>query len=649
MNPKQKKTSLKISVEKNTDNENIRLLGLAIDKGLEIVTITDNTNHFSYVNDAFRVAYGYSDEEILGQDPSIILSENNPQVVVANIYKSTLEGGWHGEVINKRKDGSEFPIYLSTSPIFGTNGDIVGLIGLARDISEMRKAERLHTAVYQIIQAAENAHSPEDLFPAVHRILNTVMPADNFYIAVYDDKKDMLTFPYFVDKIVIPAQPRKPGKGLTEYVLRTGKPLLCTPEVHLKLKDADQAMHLGVPAPLVWLGAPLIVEGRTIGVMAVQHHTNLEAYGDRELQMLEIVSSQVAKELDRKETESFLVESEKRFRALIEQSSDAIALLNERAIIEYVGPSIDRVLGYTAAEFVGKNAADLLHPYEREFIKSRFLDLSHYAGMMKSAQFRVKHKDGGWRWIEGVGKNLLDDPSVNAIVINFRDITERRYAEEMLRELPKRIIDAQESERRRVARELHDSVNQILSSVKFKLEGMEGREAAKAKHYLERAIQEVRRISRNLRPSELDDLGVVSAVRTMCTDFFERTGIETELAFVRCPDHFMPEIELTVYRIIQEALTNVEKHSGAKKLSVECTTGGKQLHIRIRDNGKGYHREKVETGGSKSSGMGIVNMRERAAYVGGTVSIESTLRKGTDIHVILPIPEENHAVEKRKN
>jgi PAS domain S-box-containing protein len=649
LSQKQKISSVITSTDRITESGNIRLLGLAMDKGLEIVTITDDQNHFMYVNDAFRKAYGYSDEEILGKDPSFLQSENNPQAVVGKVYQSTLDGGWSGEVINKRKDGSEFPIYLSTSPIYEKNGEVVGLIGLARDISDMRKAQRLHTAVYQIIQAAENAHSPDELFPAVHRILNTVMPADNFYIAVYDEQKDLLTFPYFVDKIVIPAQPRKPGKGLTEYVLRTGKPLLCTPEIHNKMRDADEAMHLGVPAPLVWLGAPLIVEGRTIGVMAVQHHTNMEAYGERELQMLEIVSSQVAKELDRKETESFLVESEKRFRALIEQSNDAIALLNERAIIEYVGPSIERVLGYSAAEFVGKNASDLLHPEERELIKHRFSEISHYAGMMKSAQFRVKHKDGGWRWIEGVAKNLLDDPSVNAIVINFRDITERRYAEEMLREMPKRIIDAQESERRRVARELHDSVNQILSSVKFKLEAIEGREAAKAKHYLERAIQEVRRISRNLRPSELDDLGVVSAVRTMCNDFFERTGIEMELSFVRCPDHFVPELELTVYRIIQEALTNVEKHSGAKKLSVECTATGKQLHIRISDNGKGYHRGKVEAAGTKNSGMGLLNMRERAAYVGGSVSIESTPRKGTDIHVILPIIEENDAGEKRKN
>ncbi|HTY10066.1 MAG TPA: PAS domain S-box protein [Bacteroidota bacterium] len=342
-----------------------------------------------------------------------------------------------------------------------------------------------------------------------------------------------------------------------------------------------------------------------------------------------------------------LASREKRFRALIEESSDVIALVDSEGAFSYVSSSITRVLGYAPDELIGRSALMLIHPGDLEATERLLGEVLREPSKIMSAEIRYKEKNGSWRWIEGVGKNMLDDPAIGAIVVNFRDITDRKIADEMLRELPIRIINAQESERRRVARELHDSVNQILSSVKFRIEGVEERTprknkallnvVASAKSSLEKAMQEVRRISQNLRPSELDDLGVIPAVRSMCEEFEEVTKVDVDLKFLRFPKKLSPEIEVTMYRIIQEALSNVAKHSEATHLAVRCEKKRSRLQLTIKDDGKGADERDLVVHPSKKSGMGLLNMKERAAYVGGTVLVHSSQRGGIEIEVQLPL------------
>ncbi len=342
-----------------------------------------------------------------------------------------------------------------------------------------------------------------------------------------------------------------------------------------------------------------------------------------------------------------LASREKRFRSLIEESSDVVALVNREGAFSYVSPSIARVLGYVPDELIGRSALTLIHSLDLDSIKALFEDILREPSKIAAAEIRCKEKNGSWRWIEGVGKNLLEDPAVGAVVVNFRDITDRKVADEMLRDLPIRIINAQESERRRVARDLHDSVNQILSSVKFRMESVEERAqrkdkalrdvVASAKVSLEKAMNEVRRISQNLRPSELDDLGVIPAVRSMCEEFEEVTKVGVDLKFLRFPKKLSPEIEVTMYRIIQEALSNVAKHAEATRLVIRCERDRSRLTLKIKDNGKGSGEHDLTAHPSKNSGMGLLNMKERAAYVGGTVSVHSSPKGGMEISVQLPL------------
>jgi PAS domain S-box-containing protein len=230
-----------------------------------------------------------------------------------------------------------------------------------------------------------------------------------------------------------------------------------------------------------------------------------------------------------------------------------------------------------------------------------------------------------------------------AIGVVVTDITDRKESEKAREELSRRIINAQEQERQRVARDLHDSVSQLLASVKYRLntvldQNPGGNESLRQiLEMIERAVSEVRVISQNLRPSELDDLGLIAALRSLTHAFEKRSGVTAAFRPQTrgCPLPMPEDVELTLYRIAQEALNNVEKHSRATRvdLLLKCTRTAAQLTI--YDNGKGFRNAAARR---RESGWGLANMRERAALLGGTFRPDSHPGAGTTIVVSLPLP-----------
>jgi PAS domain S-box-containing protein len=228
-----------------------------------------------------------------------------------------------------------------------------------------------------------------------------------------------------------------------------------------------------------------------------------------------------------------------------------------------------------------------------------------------------------------------------AVGLVVTDITARKEAERVRRELSRGIINAQEQERQRVARELHDGVNQLLASAKYRLgsitqkrSGPYGEDIRQVGELVEKAIGEVRLISRNLRPSELDDLGLIAALRSLTHEFGRRSGMTARFksATASCPSHMPKEVEMTLYRIAQEALNNVEKHSRAVRVELALSCNRTQALLTIYDNGRGFSRRGI----SGVSGWGLQNMNERAALLGGKFEALSVLKRGTKIMVRLP-------------
>ncbi|MGP6086250.1 cache domain-containing protein [Antarctobacter jejuensis] len=240
----------------------------------------------------------------------------------------------------------------------------------------------------------------------------------------------------------------------------------------------------------------------------------------------------------------------------------------------------------------------------------------------------------------------------SGLVLNIR---ERRLADAKLRELTQRVLDAQEEERGRVARELHDSISQILVGVKYALDIARRRVASgdprasdtleKGAHNLGQAIQEVRRISRDLRPGVLDDLGLGPAIKTLADDFRTRTGIETEFSTVVFRNRLDQDSKIALYRIAQEALTNIERHSGASYVGIDLRGHRSGATLRIADNGRGLQKQ------APAPGIGLRNMQERMDQLGGTLRVLSS-RDGTVIEAQVPLthllpPEQGAAAPKQ--
>ncbi|MEE2944558.1 MAG: cache domain-containing protein [Pseudomonadota bacterium] len=229
----------------------------------------------------------------------------------------------------------------------------------------------------------------------------------------------------------------------------------------------------------------------------------------------------------------------------------------------------------------------------------------------------------------------------SGIVINVR---ERRLADAKLKKLTQRVFDAQEEERGRVARELHDGISQILVGVRYALDSTRRRLNAgddraedtldRGMEHLATAIHEVRRISRDLRPGILDDLGLGPALRGLIDEFTARTGVETEIHTVPFRNRLNPDAKFSLYRIAQEALTNIERHANATKVVVDLRGHKRGATMRISDNGTGFpqHLSRSENIG----GLGLRNMQERVEQLNGTLKIMSN-RSGTVIVAEVPL------------
>ncbi|MCU0244238.1 MAG: PAS domain S-box protein, partial [Acidobacteria bacterium] len=272
----------------------------------------------------------------------------------------------------------------------------------------------------------------------------TVMPAGNFYIALYDRARELLEFPYFRDEEDPPPGAFKPGKGLTEYVIRTGRPLLCDEATDRDLRGRGEVGLVGAPSA-IWLGVPLIVDGVTIGAMVVQHYSDPNAYGPAELRMFEYVSSQVARSIWRKGAEEALRRNEQRLSHHIQQTPLAVIEWDKEFKVRQWNRAAERIFGFTAAEAVGRHASFIVPEAYRGQVDEVWRGLLAGTSGERSTNENVT-KDGRAIACEWYNTPLVDsEGQVTGVASLAQDITERRRTEAALRdseELYRRLVAA---------------------------------------------------------------------------------------------------------------------------------------------------------------------------------------------------------------
>jgi PAS domain S-box-containing protein len=915
--------------ERRRAEEQLRLLANAVQSTQECISITDPQNRFTFVNRAFLETFGYSEQEVLGKTPGFLYSPTNPPGLCDEVYHQTLAGGWKGEIINLRKNGTELPISLTTSQIKNDRGDVLGLIGVARDISARKRAETQNAARSQLSHRLSAAATPEQAAQIILDVAYELFGWDLGRLYLYSDS----------DQKFVPIRSMANVKGQPTAVQSSF--LETIPLLRHDLKEGGQLLNDGnrglfsfntvsngelSECPASAMFAPIHSSGNTLGILSIESRKK-GLYSSDDLQLLQSIADHCGGALQRIETAEALGKAEAKYRDLFENATEGIFQTTPEGRIINANPALARMLGYASPQEFMESVSDVAHQIyvrpeqrsdliylleqkgsvqgfeeenlrkdgrkiwvslngrvvrnaqgvslhyegtvqditERKWVenllqvqrdfgvflsstndpkaaseqllkialqnqgmdggavylvnpqavtlelaadeglsatfanrassfaiaqaasstqgspmeamvrelrregllgieavpiqhsgqvvailylgsrltnelpapsrraveaiaaqaggalvriraehslrasqerlaktlqslrspvlivdaetaaiqecnpatthtfghsrnemigrhaallhldKARFEDFQVHqslafrkAGFLDDFEFAMKRKNGAVFPAEHTVMPIHDDSGrlVNWVCV-IRDITERKQIEEELRQLPRRIIEAQESERLRVARELHDSVNQLIASARMRLRKVEemvarkspaGREIlSRCNHLLVQALEENRRIAHGLRPTDLDALGWTIACRNFCKQFGQRTNIAVRCHISPFRQRLAPELELNLFRIVQEAFTNIEKHARAKNAELRISSRKGSLFLTIQDDGRGFDAAAASRPKKSGRGLGLTNLRERAASVGGACEILSVAGRGTAIKVSIPL------------
>ncbi len=364
---------------------------------------------------------------------------------------------------------------------------------------------------------------------------------------------------------------------------------------------------------------------------------------------------QRVKELEKKAVthklaEEALKESEDRYRTIFETTGNATIIVEEDTIISLANKEFAKLSGYTQEEVEGKKSwTDFVAKKDDLERMKTYHDARRIYPDAAPRNYEYKFIDKKGT-VKDIFSTIAVIPGTKKSVASFLDITERKRAEralqeseEQLRFLSSQLLKAQENERKRIAQELHDGIGQILSAIKFGVEDTLNRLGKNASleavdelevviPVIQNGMEEVRRICLDLRPSILDDLGILATISWFCREFqmiYSNIHIEQQIDI---QEEEVPEmLKIVIYRIVQEALNNIAKHSKANQVSLTLKRSNHTIKLCVEDNGLGFDLVDARSKDNSKRGLGLASMKERTEFSGGSFAIKSLPGKGSAI------------------
>jgi PAS domain S-box-containing protein len=632
--------------------------------------------------------FGYSAHEAIGRHISLIVPAERREEE-ENILKRLRQGERidHFETIRVRKDGIIVDISLAVSPINDATGQVIGVSKVARDIGDRKRTEKvLATGVRQIralLRLAEQlnrAKAVDDVYRAALDAILVAAQCDRASILLYDETGVMR----FVSWCGLSDAYRSVTEGHSPWKPDDINPTpICMPD----LEDADLSEALkgvirseGIRA-LAFI--PLVANGKLIGKFMTYFNV-AHSFSNEEIDINLAIARQLAIGIDRGRSEEALRESEEHFRAIVETTPECVKLVAADGTLLHMNSSGMGMVGADSADaIIGKNVYDLIAPEDRD----RFRDFNERIcrGEKSSLEFDLVGLKGVRRHMETHGAPLQNPHGKVVHLAVTRDITQRKHSEkelkrseerfralaetldaevrartaeleernsevlkqsEQLRELSAQLMQTQDQERQRIARELHDSAGQLVTALGLALGNIAehkhgdirlAKDVEDSQGLVQQLSQEIRIMSYLLHPPLLDENGLSDAVRWYIEGLKERSGLDIQLSvsddFGRLPQ----EMELALFRIVQECLTNVHRHSDSKNATIRISRINDNIALEVEDNGKGIPAEKLAEINGFRSGVGITGMRERVRHFGGTIQIHSNTA-GTKVSVAVSAP-----------
>jgi PAS domain S-box-containing protein len=587
--------------ERKLAEAELRIESSAISSATAGIALADLDGKINYVNAAWLKMFGYESlEQIAGTLPSQHAQE--PAKAMAVIEAIKTQGRWSGEMVCRRRDGTHFPTDMAANVVTDSDGRPIRLLASFSDITERVWAE---TALRE----------SEDMLTAL---------MSNLPGMVYRCANDPDWTIFFVSDGCRELTGYGPDELLHNRVVSYGT--LIHPEDRDWLwAKCEASLEARTPCQNEYRIIDKAGRTRWVYERATGNYAP-----DGKLIFIEGFIQEVTA---RKAAEQALRESERRYRELFEANPHPMWVydiqtlqflaVNDAAIAHY---------GYSREEFLGRTIADIRPAEDVERLLAKVQAVTE--GFDNAGVWRHQLKGGSLIEVEVVS-HTLDFGGRRAELVLANNITARRKAEAAQQALTRRLQTVREEERARLARELHDQLGQALTGLKMDL-GWLGRRGAPSEKLAEmterinETIETVRRLSTELRPGVLDDLGLAAALEWQAENFQQRSGIRCE--FVGKAPALDAERSTALFRIFQESLTNVARHAQAKRVTTCLSVADGEVMLEVADDGSGITPAAV----TAPQSLGLLGMRERAAAVGGTVEIRGVHGKGTTVTVKIP-------------
>lgn len=659
-----------------------------------------------FVNPAFTEMTGYTQEEINGHTPRILQGAKTDRAVLDKVREKISQGqSFFAEAVNYRKDGTEYFISWRIDPVRDHRGRVTHFVSVQRDITEQRRAEaalleqtRLASLGADVGKALTQGNSLDESLQRCAEALVLHLDAAFARIWTFNSAKNMLELRasagLYTHTDGVHSRVPLGGELKVGSIAAERKPYLTNDVINdPHVSDTDWARREGMVA---FAGYPLIVEDRLVGVLAkFARHPLTETC----LQALASVADRIALGIERKRAEEELQEAREELERRVEQRTSELITANRllkdeiaerrraeealsasermfRELVDvlpiavYVCDSSGAIESYNkrAVELWGRapnirDIADgLCGSYKIYTLDGAYLpqaecpmaQVLRTGKAVSNEEIVIERPDGSRRTAM---VNILprrDERGNQTGAINcLADITEPKRAEQERTQLLQRLVTAQEDERYRIARELHDQTGQYLAALMMGLKSLDdgapstsrssnGGGVKRLRELTAQFSKEMRNFALELRPTSLDDLGLQTALANYVDEWSERYGIAVDFhsnGFIK--QRLPPHIETALYRIVQEALTNVLKHAEAKRVSLIMEYRGNRVLAVMEDDGRGFNVEAALGAPVAERRLGLTGMRERIELVGGTLEIESSAGAGTTLVVrIMAAPYE---------